>query len=339
MHSFSVTMVSSAIMIFSVLFGAPLSAQEKLRVGLSSVSATNGSIWVSEEKGLFRKHGVDVEVIVVGGGGARVVSSLVAGDLHFSVGGGEGSVRSQLRGADTVIAASSLSKGLQRIMARPEIKSYQDLKGRRIGITQYGSAAHLVLLLMLKKWNMRTDQVQILQVGSSPAMLASLDKGGIDAAVLTLPTFFVAEDRGYQIVGDPITMDIFYLQNTLESTRSFLRKNRDGALKFMRGYIEGIAYFKKNKRESLDVMRKKLRIQSEQERDNRYLEQSYNLLVTAYSDIPYPALKSVQTIVDKIAEDEPKVKERDVKSFVDDSLVKDLEDGGFTKTLYDRQLK
>ena len=123
------------------------------------------------------------------GGGARVVSSLVAGDLHFSVGGGEGSVRSQIRGADTVIAASSLSKGLQRIMARPEIKSYQELKGRRIGITQYGSAAHLVLLLMLKKWNMRTDQVQILQVGSSPAMLASLDKGGIDAAVLTLAYF------------------------------------------------------------------------------------------------------------------------------------------------------
>ena len=337
MFALPVTAVVCASFMVALLLPPPLAAQDKLRVGLSSVSATNGSIWVAEDKGLFRKHGVDVEVIVVGGGGARVVSSLVAGDLHFSVGGGEGSVRSQLRGADTVIAASSLSKGLQRIMARPEIKTYQELKGRKIGITQYGSAAHLVLLLMLKKWNMRTDQVQILQVGSSPAMLASLDKGGIDAAVLTLPTFFVAEDRGYRIVGDPVTMDIFYLQNTLESTRSFLRKNRDAALKFMRGYIEGIAYFKKNKSESLDVMRKKLRIQSEQERDNRYLEQSYNLLATAYNDIPYPALKSVQTIVDKIAEDEPKVKERDVRSFVDDSLVKELEDSGFAKALYGRQ--
>lgn len=336
MHSLSKTTPIYAMLMISLLFAAPLSAQDKVRVGLSSVSATNGSIWVAEDKGLFRKHGIDVEVIVVGGGGARVVSSLVAGDLHFSVGGGEGSVRSQLRGADTVIAASSLSKGLQRIMARPEIKNYQELKGRRIGITQYGSAAHLVLLLMLKKWNMRTDQVQILQVGSSPAMLASLDKGGIDAAVLTLPTFFVAEDRGYRTVGDPITMDIFYLQNTLESTRGFLRKNRDGSLRFMRGYVEGIAYFKKNKSESLDVMRKKLRIQSEQERDNRYLEQSYNLLANAYNDIPYPALKSVQTIIDKVAEDEPKVKERDVKSFVDDSFVKELEDSGFTKTLYGR---
>jgi ABC-type nitrate/sulfonate/bicarbonate transport system substrate-binding protein len=336
MHSLSKTTPIYAILMISLLFAAPLSAQDKLRVGLSSVSATNGSIWVAEDKGLFRKHGIDVEVIVVGGGGARVVSSLVAGDLHFSVGGGEGSIRSQIRGADTVIAASSLSKGLQRIMARPEIKSYQELKGRRIGITQYGSAAHLVLILMLQKWNMRTDQVQILQVGSSPAMLASLDKGGIDAAVLTLPTFFVAEDRGYRIVGDPITMDIFYLQNTLESTRGFLRKNRDGAVRFMRGYIEGIAYFKNNKKESLDVLRKKLRIQSEQERDNRYLEQSYNLLATAYNDVPYPALKSVQTIIDKVAEDEPKVKERDVKSFVDETLIRELENSGFTKALYGR---
>src|SRR6185369_17619433 len=149
-------------------------AQEKIRLGHSSIGATNGSFWVAEEKGLFKKHGVDVEVIFLGGGGARVVSSLLAGDIQFSV-GGEGSVRSQMRGAETVIASSTLSKGLQRILAKPEIKTYQDLKGKRIGITQYGSAAHLVLILMLKKWNMNVDQVKILQVGSSPALLASLD--------------------------------------------------------------------------------------------------------------------------------------------------------------------
>src|SRR6185295_4097061 len=245
-----------------------------------------------------------------------------------------GSIRSQMRGAETVIASSTLSKGLQRILAKPEIKTYQDLQGRKIGITQYGSAAHLVLLLMLKKWNMRADQVQILQVGSSPALLASLDKGGIDAAVLTLPTFFLAEDKGYRVVADPMTMDIYYLQNTLETTRSFLRKNREQALKFMRGYIEGIAFFKKNKKESLAIMQKKLRIQSAQERDMRYMEMSYNLMTAAYSDVPYPSLRAVQSIVDKIAEEDPKVKEREIRSFVDDTLVKELEDNGFTKSFY-----
>jgi len=319
-----------------VVPGAQVIGQDKLRVGLSSIGATNGSIWAAEDKGLFRKHGVDVEVIFIGGGGARVVSSLLAGELDFSIGGGEGSIRSQMRGAETVIASSTLTKGLQRILAKPEIKTYQDLKGRKIGITQFGSAAHLVLVLMLKKWNMRPDQVQTLQVGSSPALLASLDKGGIDAAVLTLPTFFLAEDKGYRVVGDPMTMDIYYLQNTLESTRSFLRKNREQALKFMKGYIEGIAYFKKNKKESLDIMRRKLRIQSSQERDVRYLEMSYNLMSAAYSDVPYPSLRAVQSIVDKIAEEDPKVKERDVRSFVDDTLVKELEDSGFIKSLYGR---
>ena len=313
-------------------------AQEKIRIGLSSVSATNGSVWVAEEKGFFKKYGVDVEVIVIGGGGARVVSSLVAGDLHFSVGGGEGSIRSQLRGADTVIVASTLNKGLQRVLARADIKNYQELKGKRIGITNFGSAGHLVLLLMLKKWNMRPDQVQILQVGSSPSMLASLDKGGIDAAVLTLPTFFLAEEKGYRVVGDPANMDIVYLQNTLESTRSFVRKNRGPVVNFMKGYIEGIAYFKKNKRESIDVMRKKLRIQSEQERDIRYLELSYNLLAsTFYNDIPYPSLKGIQTILDKLAEEDPKsIKDRDAKSFADESIIKELDDSGFTKALYAR---
>jgi NitT/TauT family transport system substrate-binding protein len=315
---------------------AQVIGQDKLRVGLSSIGATNGSIWAAEDKGLFRKHGVDVEVVFIGGGGARVVSSLLAGELDFSIGGGEGSIRSQMRGAETVIASSTLTKGLQRILAKPEIKTYQDLKGRKIGITQFGSAAHLVLVLMLKKWNMRPDQVQTLQVGSSPALLASLDKGGIDAAVLTLPTFFLAEDKGYRVVGDPMTMDIYYLQNTLESTRSFLRKNREQALKFMKGYIEGIAYFKKNKKESLDIMRRKLRIQSSQERDVRYLEMSYNLMSAAYSDVPYPSLRAVQSIVDKIAEEDPKVKERDVRSFVDDTLVRELEDSGFIKSLYGR---
>ncbi|HWO41230.1 MAG TPA: ABC transporter substrate-binding protein [Candidatus Eisenbacteria bacterium] len=326
---------AGALFLSALLAFQPVSAQDKIRLGLSSVSATNGSVWVAEEKGFFKKHGADVEVIVIGGGGARVVSSLVAGDLQFSVGGGEGSVRSQLRGADTVIVASTMNKGLQRLLARPEIKSHQDLKGKRIGITNFGSAGHLVLVLMLKKWGLRPDQTQILQVGSSPAMLASLDKGGIDAAVLTLPTFFVAEEKGYRVIGDPAHMDIVYLQNTLESTRPYLRKNREQAVKFMKGYIEGIAYFKKNKRESMEILRKKLRIQSEQERDNRYLEMSYNLLAsTFYNDVPYPSLRGIQTIIDKLAEEDPKLKDRDPKSFADESIVKELDDSGFIKALY-----
>ena len=312
-------------------------AQEKVRVGLSSISATNGSVWVAEEKGLFKKYGVDTEVIVIGGGGARVVSSLIAGEIQFSVGGGDGSLRAQMKGADVVIVASTLTKGLQRWMTRPNIKSWQELKGTRVAITRFGSAGHLVLQLMLKKWRLGAADVSILQLGSSPAMLASLDKGGTDGAILTMPTFFLAEDRGYRVVGDPVNMDISYLQNTLESSRGYLRKNRDQALRFMRGYIEGIAYFKKHKRESLEILRKKLRIQSEQERDVRYLELSYNLLATSYyNEVPYASLKGIETVLEFISAEEPKAKGADPKSFADDSLVREIDASGLIKKFYEK---
>jgi NitT/TauT family transport system substrate-binding protein len=315
----------------------PVFGQDKIRIGLSSISATNGSVWVAEEKGLFKKYGVDTEVIVIGGGGARVASSLLAGEIQFSVGGGDGSLRAQMKGADVVIVASTLTKGLQRWMTRPSIKSWQELKGTKVAITRFGSAGHLVLQLMLKKWNLGPSDVSILQLGSSPAMLASLDKGGTDGAILTMPTFFLAEERGYRVVGDPANMDIVYLQNTLESSRGYLHKNRDQALRFLKGYIEGIAYFKKNKRESLEILRKKLRIQSEQERDVRYLELSYNLLATSYyNDVPYASLKGIETVLEFITADEPKAKAAEPKSFADDSLVREIDASGLIKKFYEK---
>jgi NitT/TauT family transport system substrate-binding protein len=137
---------------------------EKVRVGLSSISATHGALWVAEEKGLFKKHGLDPEVIVIGGGGARGVSALLAGDIQFVTAAGDSVISAALRGADAVMIAGILNKGVQRVMSRPEIKTPADLIGKRVGVTRYGVASHLVLLMMLKKWGISPDKVRVLQV-------------------------------------------------------------------------------------------------------------------------------------------------------------------------------
>ena len=316
---------------------SPSPAQDRVRVGLSAISATSGSLWVAEEKGLFKKHRIDPEVIVIGGGGGRVVSSLIAGDIQFSIGGGDAAIRAKLKGVDVVMIASPLTKGLQRVLARPDIARPEDLKGKKVGITRFGSASHLVIQLVLRRWGMRPDDVHVIQIGSSPAMLASLDKGGIDGAVLTLPSFFVAEERGYRTLADLGDMDIYYLQNTLETTRAFVARNRDLASRFVKGLIEGIAYFKKNKNESMGVMRKKLRIQSEQERESRHLENTYHLLASKYyNEVPYPSVKAIETVLEFMAPEDPKVRGVDPRTFVDESLIRDHEASGFIKALYDR---
>src|SRR5215470_4038216 len=96
--------------VFCALAAVSARAQDRIRLGLSSISATSGSIWVAEEKGLFKKHGANVEVIFIGGGASRVVSALLAGEIQFSVGGGDAVIRAALRGADTVLTASPMSR-------------------------------------------------------------------------------------------------------------------------------------------------------------------------------------------------------------------------------------
>lgn len=321
----------------SLSVSAKVFAQDKVRIGVSSISATSGSLWVAEEKGLFKKHGLEAEVIIIGGGAARVVSSLIAGEIQFSVGGGDAVIRAALRGADGVLVASPMRTGLQRLMVRPEIKTPADLKGKTIAITRFGSASHWVLQLFLRKFGMRTDEIKMLQLGSSPAMFASLEKGGVDGAVFTIPTFFLAEERGFRILADPVDMEIYYLQNSVDSTRGYIKRNRDQALRVVRAMTEGLAYFRKHREESIAVMQQKLRIQSAQERDVKYLQMSYDLLAQRfYSQVPYATPKAVETTLEFIAAEELKAKGADPKQFLDESLVREIEASGFIKTLYEK---
>ena len=318
----------------AVMLTGSVSAQEKMRMGLSSVSGLHSAVWVAEDKGLFRKNGLEVEVIVTGQGGTAGISALLANDIQMVNSAGDVLVAAALRGGDTVMVASVVNKGLQRLVSKPEIKTPADLKGKRVGVTRIGAVSHSVLLMMLQRWKMNVNDVQVLQLGSSPNMLASLDKGGVDAAVLTIPSMFVAEDRGYRVLLDMADTDIYYLHTMVATTRQYIKANRDKVLRFLRGYVEGIAFVKHNKKESLDVVRKKLRLGPEQERN---LERSLDLLIAKYYEsVPYSSLRGVETVLGFVEKDNPKAKGADPKSFVDDSLLREIEQSGFIKKLYDR---
>ena len=320
-------------LLIALLFSSSASlALDKIRIGLSSVSALHGAVWVAQEKGLFRKHGIEPEVIVVGGASAGGVSALIAGDVQFLSGAGEAVINANLRGADVIMVASVLNKGVQRLIAHAQFSAPADLKGRKIGITRFGTASHLVLQMMQRKWGMGPTDVQIIQVGSSPAMLASMEKGGIDAAVLTMPSIFVAEERGYRVLADLADMDIYYLNTMLDTTRWYLRTQRDQATRFIKGFVEGLAFFKKNKQESVEVLRKKLRTDPGRE---KYLELSYDLLANKFYDqVPYPSVRGVETVLEFLAKDNPKARAADPRTFIDGSIVKEIEASGFVEALY-----
>ena len=309
-------------------------AQDKISMGLSSVSALHTATWVAQERGLFRKHNIDAEIIVTGQGGTAGIGALLANDIQMVSSAGDILVAAALRGGDTVMVAGVVNKGLQRITTKPEIRTPADLKGKRVGVTRIGAVSHSVLLMLLQRWKMSVSDVQVMQVGSSPNMLVSLDKNGIDAAVLTIPSMFVAEDRGFRVLLDMADTDIYYLHTMIATTRSYIKNNRDKVSRFLKGYLEGLAFVKQHKKESIDVVKKKLRIGAEQERN---LERSIDLLSAKYYEaMPYPSMRGVETVLGFVEKDNPKAKGADPKSFVDDSLLREIENSGFIKTLYQK---
>ena len=330
------TATRSTVLILSFLafFTAPLQsrAADKVRLGFSALSLANSPAWIAEEKGIFKKYDIEPELIVVGGGATRAVSAVIAGDLQFGTTGGGAAISAALGGADVVMVAAGNNKGVQRLMVKPEIKTPEALKGKRIGVTNLGSSGHLALLLLQRKWGQNPEDVQVVQLGSSPVMLISLQKNGIDGAVLQDPSFFMAEDAGFRTLADPAAMGIQYLQNIVVSSRAYLRSHRDAAQRFIKAFVEGVAYFKKNKDESMRILMKKMRIEKGKE---NYLERSYQLYAGQYiENVPAASVTGAKTVLEFLVKDFPKAKTADPNSFIDNSLVKPLEDSGFIKALY-----
>jgi ABC-type nitrate/sulfonate/bicarbonate transport system substrate-binding protein len=322
-----------AIAVALFLWPPSVSALERIRIGVAAFSPTNSAIWVAEERGFFRKHGLDVEVIYIGGGAARGVNALLANDIQFATAGGGAVIASALKGADVVMVAALNNKGVHRLLVRPEIDSPEAIKGKKIGITVFGSSSHAVLTMILDRWRMRQDELQVLQVGSSPTMLVSLEKKLIDGAVLTDPSYFIAEDKGFRVLADLAKMNIHYLQSMLVSTRGYLRANREQALRVLRAYVEGIAFFKRNKKESVQIILKKMRMEPDKE---KYAGRTYDQYASQYFErAPYPSMVGIKTVLDTLAKENPKAKGADPSFFADPSLLKSVEDSGFIKALYE----
>jgi len=313
-------------------WNTPVCGLDRVSVGLSALSPTNWAVWVAEEKGFFKKYGIEPQVIFIGGGAARGMNALVTKGVQLMVIGGVGVINAALLGADVAMVASNVNLSTQRLISRPDIRTPSELIGKRVGVTAFGSNTHSVLLMLLKKWSMKPEDLVILQIGPSPTMILSLEKGLLDAAILTSPSDFIAIERGNRILADLADLQIYSLQSTLSTTREYLKTSEDQATRFIRGYSEGIAFIKKNKAQSIEVLQKKLRLEPGQA---VFLEKTYTLYAGKYLDqVPYVSIPGVKTLLDFVSDQNPKAKSAAPESFVEHRIVRLLENSGFFAKLY-----
>ena len=164
--------------------GGAQSPLEKLRLTYSAIGGSQASVWIPYEAGIFRKHGLDVELLYVGGGG-RAAQVVQSGEVPIGVFTGGAVINSNLAGGDLVMIASSMNVMTFAVMARPEIRRVEDLKGKKIGISRFGSATDFGLRYAESQWPIKRQRdFAVIQVGGMPEQLTALRTKALDAAVL-----------------------------------------------------------------------------------------------------------------------------------------------------------
>jgi NitT/TauT family transport system substrate-binding protein len=298
-----------------------------VRVAYSAISGAMSSLWVAQEGGYFKREGLDVELLYIGGG-SLLIQSMVSGDVPFAYGPSVPVINASLRGADLVLIGNTGNALVFSIMSRPEIKQPANLKGKKVGVTRLGGSTDWALDAALKQWGMERRDITVIQTGGMPEGLAGLVAGAFDAVVLSPPSNFRAAKSGMHELVDAGQLKIIFPNTPLSTTESFIKSNRDTALRFMRGFTQGLNRLRNDKEFSMKVLSKYTKVN-----DTETLAQLHQTYGVRYSGDPIPYVRTEG--VDEILKRTPGKEAREAKAgdFVDNSLLKDLEQSGWFKTL------
>jgi NitT/TauT family transport system substrate-binding protein len=305
------------------------SQPEKLRVAISAISTSQVNVWTPLDTGLFKKHGLDVELVYISGAPVGA-AALLSGEVQITQGGVVGAIASNMKGAGTYIILGGANKFPYQLVVPPTIKEISDLKGKRFAVSRIGSADHSAAVFVLPRFGLQPEkELNILQVGSVPARFAALVNGSVQGALLIPPETVKARELGYKILANFSDIDIEYQQNGVYTTRNFISRRPDLLRRFAAAYAEGNHYIHTNPKGTKTIMQKHLH------GDDKAIEEAYSqVVVKATPRIPYPSKNGIQTILNFMAKTTPEAASAKPEQFIDDRFVKELEDSGLFARLY-----
>lgn len=298
---------------------------DKIRVARASDSATEAALWFTKEGGFFEKHGISAELIRFQGS-SLVVSTMLAGEIAVSQIGAAAVVDADLAGGDLTNVATIIRNFVFYIFSRPEIERMADLKGKAMGTSRYGAISDFAARFALTKHGLQPEKdVAILQTGGPSESVAALNANRIQAVALTAPATIRARKLGLRPLLDISKIEANFPFNGIVVRKSFLKNNGDLMRRFMMAYIEGVALAKKDAAFAKKVMAKYFKSD-----DREILDESYDWIVKQNFTLPpYPAVPGLATILNSVAERNPKAKSMKPEDFVDMAIVQELDKSGF----------
>jgi NitT/TauT family transport system substrate-binding protein len=303
-------------------------AQERLNLAYISPNASSSSVlWVAKEAGIFKKHGLDVNVIYIEGT-PKALMALFASELQVVAGTGPAVVNAKLRGADVTMVMGFEVFLPYYLVAVPGIKSVEDLKGKTGANHSAATSADFAMRLGLRSVGLDPDKdVTLRAVGATNLRVLVMKQGQAQFTVVSATEREEVEKLGFKVLVDLAGKRIPYPHAGLITSEKILHDKREAMLRFGRATVEAIHFFKTHKPETIAVLKKYVKT------DPTTLETAYNYLKGAIPDLPYPTLEGMKTFIAEAGRTQPAIAKADPASFIDTSIVKAVEDEGFLKKL------
>jgi NitT/TauT family transport system substrate-binding protein len=293
---------------------------EKVRLGYSGVGSGEEVHHFTKEVGLFNKAGLDVEIIYIPGG-STVVQAMASGEVQFGRGSASEVVSAHLAGFPLKILAALINKFVYSFVTPTTITKPQDLKGKAVAISRFGSGSDFITRLALKSWGLDpVRDVTILQIGNSPDRLAAMMGGKVYGSILSLSQTPKAKRMGLRVLADLSEIDAEYPQGVLYVPASLIEKRPDLIRSFLKAYLEGIRQFKINKPVAYRIITKSSGLTDKAEIEEYHTILSKNFLL----DYPMPTVAGIKTVLDDLAAKNPKVREIKPEELLDTRFLREL---------------
>src|SRR5713226_1420910 len=329
LKTFAVTAFS--LVLLASWTNSALAQLTKLNVGYSAISGDQLPAWVAKEAGIFQKNGLDVQLIYFTGG-TTAVMALISADTPLSQSAGAAIVNSVLAGSDAVIVAGGVTSLNYYLMARPDIKTAEQLKGGSVAISRFGSSSDFIARYALSKIGLTPGKdVTIVQIGSTPDRVAAVLTGRVQATVINPPASIIAEKKGMTILADLPKLGLVYQHTGAATTRKYIREHGDVVRRYVKSQIEAVHRIYTDKETSIKVLGKYFG--GKVERD--ILEKSYENLLSelVLPKKQYPSLEGLKTILATEAKGKPAKPE----DFADLTFVRELDQSGYIDGLYKKK--
>jgi len=255
---------------------------------------------------------------------------MLGGDLPVAAAAGSAAVDANLGGADVIMFGSLVKVPAFYIMALPEIKTIDDLRGKSVGVTRFGSSTDFTMRYLLRKQGLEAGRdVTLIQTGDLFAAVTMLRTRAIVAAPFSSPANLRAEEVGAKVILNMGKAGVFFPHDAFMARRSFINANEDLMRRFLKAYSEGVYRLFTDR----DLSRRALSRYARAS-DAKTIDAVHQYALDYVDKIPYNTREGVQEVLNQAAPRNPKAKDARPESFYDDRFVKELDSQGFYKQLW-----